>query len=69
LFEQFSIDRIGFKPEFAAIVPVPPRYVIGPYDIIGYAAINVDYRSEPELSEIVIVRSVCRTPPHKGRRR
>ena len=49
LFEQFSADRTGFNPEVAAIVPMQARYVIGPDDIIAYADINVEYRSEPEL--------------------
>ena len=55
LFEQFSTDRTGFNPEVAAIVPMQARYVIGPDDIIAYADINVDYRSEPELSAVLLV--------------
>ena len=55
LFEQFSTDRTGFNPEVAAIVPMQARYVIGPDDIIAYADINVDYRSEPELSAALLV--------------
>lgn len=55
LFEQFSTERTGFNPEVAAIVPMQPRYVIGPNDIIAYADINVDYRSEPELSAVLLV--------------
>ena len=31
------------------------RYVIGPGDIIAYADINVDYRSEPELFAVLLV--------------
>jgi peroxiredoxin len=55
LFEQFSADTTGFNPEVAAIVPMQARYVIGPDDIIAYADINVDYRSEPELSAVLLV--------------
>ena len=33
----------------------PSHYVIGPDDIIAYADINVDYRSEPELSAVLLV--------------
>src|SRR6266513_1352308 len=64
LLEQFSADRTGFNPEVAAIVPMQARYVIGPDDIIAYADIddiiayayiNVDYRSEPELSAVLLV--------------
>ena len=44
-----------FNPEVAAIVPMQARYVIGPDDIIAYADINVDYRSEPELSAVLLV--------------
>ena len=55
LFEQFSTDWTGFNPEVAAIVPMQARYVIGPDDIIAYADINVDYRSEPELSAVLLV--------------
>ena len=55
LFEQFSADTTGFNPEVAAIVPMQARYVIGPDDIIAYADINVDYRSEPELFAVLLV--------------
>ena len=55
MFEQFSADTTGFNPEVAAIVPMQARYVIGPDDIIAYADINVDYRSEPELSAVLLV--------------
>ena len=55
LLEQFSADTTGFNPEVAAIVPMQARYVIGPDDIIAYADINVDYRSEPELSAVLLV--------------
>ena len=55
LFEQFSTDWTGFNPEVPAIVPMQARYVIGPDDIIAYADINVDYRSEPELSAVLRV--------------
>jgi hypothetical protein len=55
LFEQFSTDRTGFNPEVAAIVSMQARYVIGADDIIAYADINVDYRSEPELSAVLLV--------------
>ena len=55
MFEQFSADTTGFNPEVAAIVPMQARYVIGPDDIIAYADINVDYRSEPELSAVLLM--------------
>ena len=55
MFERFSADTTGFNPEVAAIVPMQARYVIGPDDIIAYAVINVDYRSEPELSAVLLV--------------
>src|SRR5437762_6849426 len=55
LFEQFSTDRTGFNPEVPAIAPMQARYVIGPDDIIAYADINVDYRSDPELSAVLPV--------------
>jgi len=54
MFEQFSAYTTGFNPEVAAIVPMQARYVIGPDDIIAYAEINVDYRSEPELSAVLL---------------
>ena len=55
VFEQFSTDRTGFNPEVAAIAPMQARYVIRPDDIIAYADINVDYRSESELSAVLLV--------------
>ena len=64
---QHRPDR--FNPEVTPIAPMQARYVIRPDDIIAYADINVDYRSEPELSEVLLVLQRLQTPPHKGGRR
>jgi hypothetical protein len=39
--------------------PNARQYVIGPDEIVAYADINVDYRSEPELSAVLLVLRVA----------
>jgi peroxiredoxin len=55
LYKQLKNDLPTFNDDPSWTLPMPARYVIGPYGVILYSEVNPDYTRRPEPEDIIPV--------------